>query len=526
MRRVKLVFALALCALLVPVALAAGGDRHDARGGVAFVDLAQEFPLDPAVDFLSVGWQVEYATCAQLVNYPDANAPTGAQLQPEVAKSIDISSDGLTYTFRLRDDFRFSPPSNERVTADAFKRALERVRDPALASPGAAFFRDVASVTSDGDRRLTIRLARPDGDFLARLAMPFMCAVPPSTPAVEQRTPLPSAGPYYISNYTPGSRLILSRNPNYGGQRPSNLDQILYQFNVDLTTTLAQIESGTADYAASGIPPDSYAQFAHDFPSQFFVNALASLRHITLNTSRSLFSGVAARQAVNLVVDRPAILATGGAFAGTPTDQYIPPTVPGFRDESIYPLDGPSAPDIARANALVDQAGVRGRTAVLYTSDRGPSLAAADIIRADLAKIGLGVDIRAFPRQEQIAREGTRGEPFDMTIEGWIDDYLDPFDTLNNFFDGTTIGPVNNLDISYFDDPTVNAQLQAAEQLTGPARFSTYGDLDATLARDYAPIIAVGAFNGRDAFSSRIGCQTFVPPYGMDLAALCIKDAP
>ena len=120
------------------------------RGGVAFVNLNFDVPIDPAVDFLSDGWQIEFATCAQLVNYPDENAPAGSQLQPEVAKSVDISSDGLTYTFRLRDDFEFSPPSNERVTADAFKRAFDRVRDPVLNSPGAPFFRDVVSVTSDG----------------------------------------------------------------------------------------------------------------------------------------------------------------------------------------------------------------------------------------------------------------------------------------------------------------------------------------------------------------------------------------
>ena len=61
-----------------------------------------------------------------------------------------------------------------------------------------------------------------------------------------------------------------------------------------------------------------------------------------MNTSRPLFSTAAARQAVNLALDRPALIATGGAFSGNPTDQYIPPTVPGFRDESIYPLNGPS----------------------------------------------------------------------------------------------------------------------------------------------------------------------------------------
>src|SRR4051812_45514913 len=326
-RRTRLIVALSVVVLLVPVALAAAGDRHDEQGGVAFVNLAGDVaPIDPALNFSSDGWQLEYATCAKLVNYPDLNAAN--QPQPEVAKAIDVSADGTTYSFRLRDDFRFSPPSNQKVTADAFVRALERVRDPALNSPGAQFFRDVISVSSDRDRRLQIRLARPAGDFLARLALPFACAVPPDTPSGAQQDPIPSAGPYYISGYTAGSRLVLSRNPNYDGPRPANLDQILYQFNVDPQQSLQQVEDGTADYAAAGLPPEAYLHVAQAFPTQFFVNPIASLRYIAMNTSRPLFSTPAARQAVNLALDRPALIATSGAFSGNPTDQYIPPTVP------------------------------------------------------------------------------------------------------------------------------------------------------------------------------------------------------
>jgi peptide/nickel transport system substrate-binding protein len=521
--RLRFTLVLVLGALLVPVTLAAAQGSQNVRGGVAFVNGGDVDWIDPALDYISFGWQIEYATCAELVNYPDAAAPAGSQLQPEVAKSFTISADGLTYAFTLRSDYRFSPPSNAPVTADAFKRALERVRDPALGSPGQQFFRDIASITSDGDKQLVIRLAHPAGDFLSRLAMPFACAVPVGTPSTPQTTPLPSAGPYYISGYTPGSRLVLSRNPNYKGPRPSNLDQILYQLNVPFDTTLAQIESGTADYAAGGLPTASYAQVAHDFPTQFFVNPIASLRYLALNTSRSIFSTAAARQAVNLALDRTALIANTGAFAGTPTDQYIPPTVPGFRDESLYPLSGPSDADLARANALVDQAGIRGQTAVLYTNNTAQALTGAQLITDELARIGIVVEVHAFPRGEQIARESTQGEPFDMTTEGWINDYLDPFDTLNLFFDGSTIKPYGNSDISYFDDPSVNAQLQAAAQLTGPERYTTYGDLDIALARDKAPLAAIGTFNTRDFFSARMGCQTFVPPYGMDLATLCIK---
>ena len=320
--------------------------------------------------------------------------------------------------------------------------------------------------------------------------MPFACAVPSDTPFQRQNVPLPSAGPYYISGNA---------------------------------ATLAQIESGTADYAMSGLPTDAYAPVAYAFPAQFFVNPYPGFRYLALNTSRPILSTVAARQAVNLAINRTALLAQAGAFAGTPDDQYIPPGVAGYLDTSIYPLNGPSAADLARANALVDQVGIRGETAVLYAPNNPIGLAQASLIRDELAQIGLGVDIHVFSRSQQIIRESTLGEPFDITIEGWIDDYLDPADTLNTFFDGTTIGPANNLDISYLNDRAINGRLQAAEQLTGADRYAAYGSLDVDLAQNHAPLAPLGSFNSRDFFSARIGCQTYNPAYGMDLAQLCVK---
>ena len=75
--------------------------------------------------------QVPYATCAMLLNYPDRPFPAGAKLQPEVAAAMPtVTGGGRVYKFRVRPGFRFSPPSNEPVTADAFRRAIERGLHP------------------------------------------------------------------------------------------------------------------------------------------------------------------------------------------------------------------------------------------------------------------------------------------------------------------------------------------------------------------------------------------------------------
>src|SRR5918996_1161262 len=106
-------------------------------------------PDDPgATDPQLAGSQYDFqrlgATCALLFNYPDRPFPVGAHLQPEVAAGVpEVSDDGRRYTFTLRDGFRFSPPSDEPVTAEAFARAIERALDPAINSYGGTIAQDV-----------------------------------------------------------------------------------------------------------------------------------------------------------------------------------------------------------------------------------------------------------------------------------------------------------------------------------------------------------------------------------------------
>jgi ABC-type transport system substrate-binding protein len=91
----------------------------------------------------------------------------------------------------------------------------------------------------------------------------------------------------------------------------------------------------------SGLPESSYPQLAAEFPDQFFVNPRLGFRFLALNTRRPLFSDVRIRKAVNYAIDRPALAEANGPFASTPTDNYLPPAMPGFGDAHIYPLDGP-----------------------------------------------------------------------------------------------------------------------------------------------------------------------------------------
>jgi peptide/nickel transport system substrate-binding protein len=545
-----LIAAAALVALGGPLAGTTGTAAGAQYKPVETLRINLQFTLDsvdPAFAYQQPSWQLEYATCAKLVNYPDGPWAPDQVPEPEVAAGPpDISADGLTYTFKIQKTFRFSPPSKERVTAETFKASIERTLSPAINSPGVTFLRDVVgaeeyhagtagsiSGITASKNDLVIQLERPVGDLPARLATPFFCAVPIGTPVdPSANAVVPAAGPYYVESFNREGLTVLRSNPNYTGHRPQNFDAIVYQARVPAATTEAAIIAGTVDYAADGLPADDYAAIdaaygpgspaAQAGAQQFFVNPVLGTWYLGMNTSRPLFSNVLLRQAVNYALDRPALSAAAGPRALTPTDQILPPLMPGFRDWNLYPLDGP---DLAQAQALAAASGQVPATAVLYTCNIPRCVSWGQTIKSSLAAIGIDVQVQHFPRQEQFTRTSIPGEPYDLTTEGWAADWADPWDFIDVLLHGDNAPGAggNNTNFAYFDDPAFNQRMDAAEPLQPPGRFDTYGELDRDIIADGAPWAPFASIHNRDFFSARIGCHAFNPLFGMDLAALCLR---
>ena len=123
--------------------------------------------------------------------------------------------------------------------------------------------------------------------------------------------------------------------------------------------------------------------------SELFVRPGLTLRMLAFNSARPLFrNNPNLRRAVNFALDRSALLATsGGPVASRPSDQYLPPGVPGFRDVDVYPLSGSS---LSRARELA-RGNLRSGKAVFYVPDFPLPLQAAQLVRQQLAEIGLDV---------------------------------------------------------------------------------------------------------------------------------------
>jgi peptide/nickel transport system substrate-binding protein len=511
------------------------------HGGIDFID--------PALAYYQESWQVEYATCVNLLGYPDKPAPEGYQLVPEAASSMPtVSPDGLTVTFTVpAGKYKFN--TGEPVTAQTFADALLRDLNPKQVSPFVSFVGEsiqgasgwngkgsIPGVVVQGDQ-LILHLTKPNGTIEAEMATPFMCAIPHNTPINSKGvTSIAGAGPYYIASYTPNQSLVLKRNPNYTGPRPHVLDEIDFgQFSIDQNQGLLSTKSGAIDYcpdcvtAAQSLPLSQQfgegSAAAQAGKQTFFISPEIEVNYYALNTANKALGNPLVRQAINYAIDRTGMTKQLGYKAGIPTDKYLPPQVPGASSEkAVYPL----TPDLTKAQALMAQAKSAGVTTpinVLVYSTQGCQSCTnrMALLTQELKPLGIVVSVKYFQRSVQFQEEGVKGTKNDIADEGWLADFPDPYDFLNILLSGKSILPKNGDNFAYFNDPSFNSQLDQAATKVGSDRASTYGSIATAMKTDQAPWAAWSNQTNYDFFSSRMGCQLWEPSYGMDLAQLCIR---
>ncbi len=497
---------------------------------------------DPAVTTDPVYYQLAYSTCSYLLNYPDAPGADGRRLRPEIAAAMPgISSDGRTYTFRIRPGFRFSPPSGQKVTAETFRFTIERALSPKLAVGGRpnplgqvlanivgvpAFTSGrtsrIRGITVRGDT-LTIRLTRAEGDFPALLALSFFCPVPIGTPAVPGgggSAPIAMTGPYYVAS-TDGGQVVVERNPNYVGSRPRRFERIVYTTGITPAEAVSQVESGREDYVSGNTDPNGPLALggaldrAYGLASRAGRNGRAryvpgpapGLDAVLFNTRRPLFRDVRMRQAVAYALDRSAL---AQVFGEQPSDRLIPRAVSGLAGNVAF-TDGP---DLTAARRL---AGHSRRSARLYFCGDPANMRVAEIIRSNLARIGIAVQIDQSlgclkgPETAKLAAA-------DMQLISHFDAIPDPAPFVDLPLGDAYTGP------GYWSDARLKQQIVRVREERGAARIADYLRLETTLVRNAVPITVYGNAINPEFFSARIGCEVSQGALrAVDLGALCVR---
>jgi peptide/nickel transport system substrate-binding protein len=501
---------------------------------------------EAALNWSPEAFQIDYATCAKLLNYPDKAGAAGLKLQPEIAAAMPtLSNGGRTYTFTVRSGYRFSPPSNQPVTAETFRYSIERALSPKLGGfePAAYFVDDIAgeqaflggnaahiSGLQAKGNRLSITLTKPSPDFLERLALPFFCPVPLGTPFVAGGPKvgggpyggggIPSAGPYYIANANNEVYVILKRNPNYHGPRLHSLDEIALREGVDASVAVGRVERAGWDGVVSsgengpftGDPLlDPTGALASKYRKavagrdQYVPVPLPGTGFLALNASRGPFSDPVVRRAATLALDRTAIASIWGQL---PTAQLLPAGYPGVRQGQPLALAG----DPAKGKALLRGPHVHVVMAT-FKSDRDTQEGQA--VRAELGLIGISVRIERFDNAYQAANKP--GARIDILDSDAAIEYPDSASFLANMLSDRTV-PTGWL------SSDVVQKVDAVSALSGAARQPAAAALAQRLAVRDVPVIAYGNRVQGEFFSPKLGCRVFPPMgYGVDLAALCLK---
>ncbi len=429
-------------AAAILLALSAGSSFADAKKGGSMVVTYKDdiSTLDPAIGYDWQNWSMIKSLFNGLMDYKAGTT----ELIPDLAESYELSADGLTYTFKLRQDVKFH--NGRAMTADDVKYSLERTINPETQSPGQGFFaslkgfddmaagkvKSLSGVTVIDPHTIKIEMARPDATFLHVIAINFSFVVPKEEIAKYGtdfgKHPV-GTGAYTMTDWTLGQRVVFERNPDYYRSGEPKLDRIEFQVGQEPTVALLRLQRGEVDILGDGIPPARFLQVLKDPKNKDLIVEGGQLHtgYIAMNVKMKPFDNVKVRQAVNMAINKDRIIKIINNRA-VKANQPLPPAMPGYdNDYKGY------AYDPAAAKALLAEAGYGdGIETELFAMNTDPNPRIAQAIQQDLAAIGIKAELKTLAQSTVIAAGGEPDQAPMIWSGGmaWIADFPDP----SNFY--------------------------------------------------------------------------------------------
>ncbi|MFV3403603.1 MULTISPECIES: ABC transporter substrate-binding protein [Pseudomonas] len=373
--------------------------------------------------------------------------PGTTDIEPALATHWDISPDGLTYTFHLREGVKFHTTDYFKPTrtlnADDVLWSLNRqlrTDHPwhAKTSVGYPYFESMAfkdllkSVEKTDEHTVVITLTRPEAPFLRDMAMAFTSIysaeyadqlLKAGNTADLNSKPI-GTGPFIFQRYNKDAQVRYKANPDYFRGKPPS-DTLVFAIATDNNVRLQKLRANECQVALYPKPDDVPAIKADPTLKVAEIEALVT-GYIAMNTQHKYLSDARVRRAINMAFDRQThvdqLFGKGNALVAV---NPYPPTMIGYNTRNQSPPY-----DLAKARALLKEAGVPdGAVLTLFTRNGGgptnpnPRLS-AEMLQADLAKIGLRLDIRVMEWAEML-RRAKNGEA-DLVSTGWAGDNGDP----------------------------------------------------------------------------------------------------
>ncbi|MBL9033652.1 MAG: ABC transporter substrate-binding protein [Rhodospirillaceae bacterium] len=447
------------------------------KGGEAIIVFKDDFDsMDPAIGYTVQSWTPIKAVFDGLMDYK----PGTSELEPDLAESFEISPDGKTYTFKLRQGVKFH--NGREMKAADIKYSIERVCNAATQSPGAGYFTgipgcqdmldgkatEMSGITTPDDYTVVFQLTEPNATMLHVFALNFSFAVPKEVAeefGQDFTHHAVGTGAYKMTEYSPGQQIVLERNPDWNRDGRPYIDKYILQFGVEPTVGVLRVQKNEADILGEIFPPAKYLEVSQDasLKDRFVTAGQLNTNYMTMNFNIKPFDDLRVRQAVNMAVNKQRLVQVLNN-RGTVTGQVLPPAMAGFDPQyQGYPYD----PE--KAKALLAEAGLGdGFTTEIYFQNVDPWPRMAQSIQQDLAAVGIKAELRGL---DLAAFIGTASKPDvpPMTLTEWYADFPDP----SNFYTailGCSGAVEGGYNWSFYCNKEIDDRTKAADAIADPAR--------------------------------------------------------
>ncbi|HWK26963.1 MAG TPA: ABC transporter substrate-binding protein [Solirubrobacter sp.] len=513
------------------------------NGGTATVlqGTAPDF-LDPQEGYTTQSAEATWITYTPLLTYKHADGQAGTELIPGLAAGLPkISADGRTYTLKLRPHLEFS--NGTAVKATDFPYTIERAIK--LNWGGKSFFtnyidgasaydtgkaKSISGITADdATGTITIHLVSPYGAFANVLAFPAAGLVPSGTAMTNlSNDPPPGVGPYMIKDVSPNRSYSVVKNPRFAslhipGIPVGHLDKITINITSNTQSEAQQVLSNQADAFDPGdtLPPALVPQIEAKAGNRFAREPIPSTFYFFLNTTTKPFNNPKAREAVNLALDRRAMARLASGFL-QPGCYFLPEGIVGHPTSPCPYGDPNSAPNVAKAKQLVQQAGLEGTKVTVWGQERSPRRQYVEYYASVLNAIGFKATPKIISDSIYFPTIGNTKTNPQTGFADWLQDFPNPSD-FYLLLDAKSIQPTNNENFSQVNDPHIQSELAKLDAVPATKLATVakeWQQLDEYVAQK-AYIAAYGSEEVPKFFSDRLDFKTaiFHPLYLNDYSS-------
>ncbi|WP_405699373.1 ABC transporter substrate-binding protein [Streptomyces sp. NBC_01383] len=367
----------------------------------------------------------------------------GLTLEPGLARKAS-NPDPTTWVYDLREGVRFH--DGRTMNADDVVFSLDRQMDPDNAAAWAQNFQNVSGVTKTGPLQVTVKLKKPDSQFPQYMAT--AAGVVASRAGVEKAGRnygtsggLACTGPFELGTWRKGQSLELDRFNGYWGTRAKS-GKVLFRFLTDASARTNALLSGEAD-GGYLIPTESYARLNRSGNGTLYFGEGLSTVNVNITNMKGPLGDVRVRRALSLALDRSGFVTAGLGGGGSATTSLTTRAAwAGSSKEvrkSAFDVLPPPARDIAKAKALIEEAGATGAHLTVATSSIGQDVSLlATAVQAAGTQIGLNIRLRSIAPNAFSALFTDPGarDGIDMFPLTYYESITDPLDLLTNFRTG------------------------------------------------------------------------------------------